>query len=89
MKNEGHVWAAIIENRMLYSNDGRVVRVFTTDGPFTSEFSKESPPLLGSWIGWQIVRKYMERNTEVSLSQLLQETDSQKILSMSKYKPAK
>jgi hypothetical protein len=89
MKNEGHVWAAIIENRMLYSNDGRVVRVFTTDGPFTAEFTKESPPLLGSWIGWQIVRKYMERNTETSLASLIQEKDAQKILSVSKFKPGK
>jgi hypothetical protein len=88
-KNEGHVWAAIIENRMLYSNDGRVIRVFTSDGPFTSEFTKDSPPLLGNWIGWQIVRKYMERNSEVSMAQLIRENDSQKILALSKFKPEK
>ena len=88
-KNEGHVWAAIIENRMLYSTDGRVLRVFSTDGPFTSEFTKESPPLLGSWIGWQIVRKYMERNADISLDRLIHEGDSQKILALSKYKPEK
>jgi hypothetical protein len=88
-KNESHVWAAIIENRMLYSNDGRVIRVFMSDGPFTAEFSKESPPLLGSWIGWRIVKQYMERNPEVTLRELLVEKDSQKILSGSKYKPEK
>lgn len=88
-KNESHVWAAIIENRMLYSNDGRVIRVFMSDGPFTAEFSKESPPLLGSWIGWRIVNQYMERNPQVTLRELLQEKDSQKILSGSKFKPEK
>ena len=87
--NEKHVWAAIIENHMLYSNDGRIIRVFTSDGPFTAEFSKASPPLLGNWIGWQIVKKYMERNPEVSLEQLLKEKDSQKILAGSRYKPEK
>jgi len=88
-KNEKQVWAAIIENRMLYSNDGRIIRVFSSDGPFTAEFSKASPPLLGSWIGWQIVKQYMEKNPEVSLEQLLKEKDSQKILAGSKYKPEK
>ncbi|MEI8007370.1 MAG: hypothetical protein WCI48_14285 [Bacteroidota bacterium] len=88
-KNEKQVWAAIIENRMLYSNDGKIIRVFTSDGPFTAEFGKESPPLLGNWIGWQIIKKYMERNPEVSLSELLKEKDSQKILAGSKYKPEK
>jgi hypothetical protein len=88
-KNEKQVWAAIIENRMLYSNDGRIIRVFTSDGPFTAEFSKASPPLLGNWIGWQIVKHYMERNPEISLEQLLKEKDSQKILAGSKYKPEK
>ncbi len=88
-KNEKQVWAAVIENRMLYSNDGRVIRVFTSDGPFTAEFSKASPPLLGNWIGWQIVKQYMENNPEVSLEQLLKEKDSQKILAGSKYKPEK
>jgi hypothetical protein len=88
-KNEKQVWAAIVENRMLYSNDGRIIRVFTSDGPFTAEFSKASPPLLGNWIGWQIVKQYMEKNPEISLKLLLKEKDSQKILAGSKYKPEK
>ena len=89
VKNEQQVWAAIIENQMLYSTDGRVIRVFTSDGPFTAEFSKASPPLLGNWIGWQIVKLYMERNPEISLEELLKEKDAQKILAGSKYKPEK
>jgi len=89
IKNEAHIWAAIIENRMLYSNDGSIIKAFMSDGPFTAEFSKASPPMLGSFIGWQIVKQYMERNLEVSLEQLLKEPDSQKILAGSKYKPEK
>ncbi|MCX6287479.1 MAG: gliding motility lipoprotein GldB, partial [Bacteroidetes bacterium] len=88
-KNEVQVWGTIIENHMLYSNDGRIIRVFTSDGPFTAEFSKTSPPLLGNWIGWQIVKQYMERNPDISIEQLLKEKDSQKILAGSKYKPEK
>jgi hypothetical protein len=88
-KNESHVWAAIIENGMLYSTDNQVVRIFMADGPFTPEFTRESPPRLGEWIGWQIVKKYMEMNPDVSLPQMMNESDPQKILTLSGYKPKK
>jgi uncharacterized protein YjaZ len=89
IKNEAHVWAAIIENRMLYASDGQTIRLFMADGPFTAEFSKESPPRLGEWIGWQIVKRYMSNSDEVTLPQLMNETDAQKILTLSRYKPEK
>jgi len=88
-KNEAHVWAAIIENRMLYATGGQTIRIFMADGPFTAEFSGVSPARMGEWIGWQIVKKYMANHHEVTLSQLMGETDSQKILTLSKYKPQK
>jgi len=88
-KNESHIWAAIIENRMLYTTDNHLIRAFMTDGPYTPEFSKDSPPRLGEWIGWQIVKAYMNQNPEVSLAQLMQDNDPQKILTLSAYKPGK
>ncbi|MEI7662090.1 MAG: gliding motility lipoprotein GldB, partial [Bacteroidota bacterium] len=89
VKNEAHVWAAIIENRMLYTTDGKLIRAFMSDGPFTAEFSKDSPSRLGEWLGWQIVRNYMENQPEVTLSDLMNEKDAQKILAQSGYKPEK
>ncbi|MEI6433482.1 MAG: hypothetical protein WCP32_01470 [Bacteroidota bacterium] len=87
VKNEKHVWAAIISNRMLYTTDGNLIRSFMADGPFTAEFSKDSPPRLGEWIGWQIVKAYMENQPEITLETLIKEKDTQKILSQSGYKP--
>ena len=72
-KNESHVWAAIIENSMLYSTDGKFSRMFLADGPNTTEFGAFSPPRMGEWIGWRIVRSYMENNSDVTLQQLLLE----------------
>jgi len=89
VKNEAHVWAAIIENRLLYTTDGKLMRSFMADGPFTPEFSKESPARLGEWFGWQIVKKYFENQPRVTLRELMQEKDYQKILSLSGYKPEK
>jgi hypothetical protein len=88
-KNESHVWSAIIENRMLYSSDGQTLRLFLADGPFTAAFGKESPPRLGEWIGWQIVKSYMDNHPEITLQQLVLKNDAQEILTQSGYKPAK
>ncbi len=89
VKNEQHVWAAIIENRILYAADGQLIRTFMADGPFTAEFSQESPARLGEWIGWQIVRRFMANNPDVTFQGLFKEKDAQKILTLSKYKPRK
>ena len=88
-KNESHIWSAIIENRMLYSSDGQTLRVFLADGPYTPAFGNESPPRLGEWIGWQIVKSYMNNHPEITLQELLQKNDAQEILTQSGYKPQK
>jgi hypothetical protein len=88
-KNEFHIWAALIENRLLYSSDGQYFRMFLADGPYTMEFSKDSPPRLGEWIGLQIIRSYMQKNPDITLQMMMQETDPQKILTLSGYKPEK
>ncbi len=87
--NEAHVWSAIIENQFLYSSHGTTIRSFLADGPFTADFSSESPPRLGEYLGWQIVKAYMEQNQDITLDELINETESQKILMESKYKPKK
>jgi hypothetical protein len=88
-KNESHVWSAMIENRMLYSSNGQLLRAFFADGPNSAAFGNESPPRLGEWIGWRIVKSFMDNNTEITLSQLIREKDAQKILTLSGYKPEK
>jgi hypothetical protein len=39
------------------------------------------------WLGQQIVKSYMKHNSDVTLEDLMNEKDAQKILSKSKYKP--
>ncbi|MCF8365897.1 MAG: hypothetical protein K9H16_08950 [Bacteroidales bacterium] len=87
VENEIRIWSFIIENDLIYSSDSNVNRKFFADGPFTSDFSSDSPARIGEWIGWQIVRAYMNNNPEITLQQLLEEQDAQKILKNSTYKP--
>lgn len=89
VRNEFQVWAAIIENKMLFTTDGKLIRTFMADGPFTAEFSKYAPARLGEWIGWQILRKYYKNQDDLTIPQVMSEMDAQKILRMSGYKPEK
>ena len=86
-ENEVTIWSKMIEEKVLYSTDMRVLRSYTGPGPFTAGYPKESPAQLGYWIGWQIVRKYMETNSSVTMSDLMKIDDAQLILRKSKYKP--
>lgn len=88
MKNEARLWSLMIENQFLFKNDVAVQKKFMDDGPFTSILSAAAPARLGHFIGWRIISYYMENN-DVSLADLLLETDDQKILKKSKYKPSR
>jgi gliding motility-associated lipoprotein GldB len=90
MANEAQIWKYFIENKVLYSTDSKLVDRFMAEAPFSKfyiDIDKESPGRIGVWLGWQIVRSYMNNN-EVTLQQLLQ-TNAEEIFNKSKYKPKK
>lgn len=85
--HEVMIWERLIGEKSFYSTDPRVIRSLTGPGPFTTGFPKESPAQIGFWVGWQIVRKYMDENPETSMEELMKLEDAQTILGKSKYKP--
>lgn len=85
--NSGYVWSYYLENEMIYSTDRQMINKFIGEAPFTAAFSDKSAPRTGAWMGWQMVREYMRRNSGVSLQELLLEQDSRKILVESRFRP--
>lgn len=85
--NEPQMWTFLIEKELLYSTKQMDIVRYINDGPQTSGFPQESPGRTGAWIGWQIIRKYMKRNPEVTLNQLMENTNYQEILNSSAYLP--
>lgn len=86
---EGEIWAYFMENELLFETDYQKIQMYLSEAPFTPGLGEknESAPKLGIWTGWQIVRKYMEENPDITLQQLMKEQDAQKILNGAKYKP--
>ena len=86
--NEEQVWKYFIENKLLFSTDTKLNKRFIDLGPFSKFYRSEdklSPGRIGAWIGWQIVRSYMEHN-DVSLPKLIR-TSPEEIYKKSKYIP--
>jgi gliding motility-associated lipoprotein GldB len=89
-ENESYIWRYFIEENLLFSTDAKLENRFVNMAPFSKfylEIDNESPGRIGQWIGWQIVRSFMENN-EVSLQEMLK-MDAKQIFERSKYKPKK
>jgi gliding motility-associated lipoprotein GldB len=90
ISNESYIWRYFIERELLYSTDNSIASRFVAPAPFTKfylELDAESPGRLGQYIGWQIVRSYMENN-DVELLAMLQKEPAE-IFNNAKFKPRK
>jgi hypothetical protein len=86
--NEGQIWTDIVRNEKdLYTMSTIAIQTYIGEGPFTSVFSQEdSPGNIGPWIGRQIVRKFADKNSGMTIEQIMQ-ASSKQILEEAKYKP--
>lgn len=87
--NEMAMWGHFVNEKLLFSQIKGDYFKYVNDGPFTPGFDRTSPSRTGNWIGWQIVRRYMENNPEVTAIELMNNNDAQGILNASNYKPKK
>lgn len=85
-KHEASIWNLFVQNNILQTIDNNIIKNYVTEGPKTQELGEASPGNIGSFAGWQIVKKYMGKNPEITLPQLMA-TDPEKIFQEAKYKP--
>lgn len=85
--NEETMWEYLVEQKILFESDLLTVQKFTGYGPFTADFTRESPARAAVWIGWRIIESYARRNPGMSLADIMKEDDYQKILTLSHYNP--
>jgi hypothetical protein len=85
-KNEALIYNFFIQNKLLFEKNLQKTMRYVSDGPSSAGMPVESPGNTGSFIGWIIVKKYAEQN-KVSMHDLLETKDAQKILEGAKYKP--
>ena len=85
-ENEGMIWNFFLTNSLLFNIEPANIKSYLEEAPNTPELGERSPGAIGVFVGWQIVKKYMAKHSELSLNELLH-TDAKKIFEESKYKP--
>jgi gliding motility-associated lipoprotein GldB len=88
--NEIEMWRYFVEKELLFSTSSKLPTQFINPAPFSKfylDIDNESPGMVGRYLGWQIVRSYMNNN-ELSVQQLMIK-DTEDLFNESKYKPLK
>lgn len=86
--SESSIWQYMNQRDLLYTQSFMEHKRYLTDGPTTNGMPPESPGNIGSWVGWQIVRKFMkEANGKVALRDLFTKYDAKTIAAKARYKP--
>lgn len=84
--NEKNIWAFFVENNLLYETESTLIGPYVNDGPNTPELGPSSPGFIGQFIGWEIVKKWMEKNDKVSLKEMMRKNPKE-LFDESKYRP--
>ena len=87
INNEGNIWGYFSSNVDIFSIDPTVIQDFIGEGPYTRGMPESvSPGNIGQWVGRQIVRKFAEKNPDLTLQQVLA-SPAKTIFAEAKYKP--
>ena len=85
--HEKSFWKHLALKKHLFSKDYRNYKKFIQHGPFVSSLERDSPGRAGIFIGYRIIKDYMDKNPDVSLNELMMNTDFTAIFKDSKYNP--
>ena len=85
-ENKDAIWFHFLNNELLYESNHFVKQKYMDERPNVAEIGEKCPGRVGSWVGWDIIRVYMNNNPDVSLQQLMSNPDAKDILTKSKYK---
>ncbi len=88
--NEDQIWRYFIENELIFDTDAELYTRFLYPAPFSKfylQLDAESPARLGQYIGWNIVRAYMDKG-DVPVNEMVKKS-AEEIFNKANYKPKK
>jgi hypothetical protein len=84
--NEGEIWGYFLQQNALYTIDPDIVKNYIGEGPYTLGMPKPSPGNIGAWVGYRIVKKYVEGHPDIRPVDLMR-VPAQTLFEQSGYKP--
>lgn len=85
--NEISIYAHLQKEKQLYSVDPTLIKKMTQPAPSSQGMPTDSPGQAVNYLGKKIVEAYVKANPRVTMTQLLEISDGQKILAGARYKP--
>jgi len=86
--NEGMIWNYFAKEKLLYSTHWQDILRYVNDGPTSTGMPPESPGNIGTFIGWQLARTYLDKHPEAKWNDFVKDTrPAQRILEEAGYKP--
>jgi gliding motility-associated lipoprotein GldB len=86
-KFENLIWSRLVEDEVLYSTNHLVKQRYIGERPKTLEVGEQCPGRIGMWVGWQIVKRYMENHPDTKLQDLMNMQNASQLFKDSGYKP--
>tara|TARA_R110002096_G_scaffold352864_15_gene546130 strand:- start:11582 stop:12607 length:1026 start_codon:yes stop_codon:yes gene_type:complete len=86
-ENESEIWFHFVDMELLYTVENFKIKKYMGDAPFISGFPKGSPGRVGQWVGYKIVKSYMENHSDLNLEEMMGQVNASQFLQKSNYKP--
>jgi gliding motility-associated lipoprotein GldB len=83
------VWAHFIDNQLIYQTNPAIKGRYLNERPFTAEIGQRCPGAIGRWVGWRIVGRYHDEHDDVTITDLMRNSDARQIFEQSGYKGQK
>lgn len=85
-KHENVIWDLFVQNNFLQTIDINIIKNYIGESPKTQVLGESAPGNIGSFTGWQIVKKYMEKYPDTKIPDLMN-MDPESLFEKTKYKP--
>ena len=79
-ERRNRIWNYLVESGQLHSTDPELIRTYLRPAECTYPLGLDSPGEVGVWLGMQIIDEYMAKNKNISIADLLRETDYRSVL---------
>ncbi|HOO08966.1 MAG TPA: gliding motility lipoprotein GldB, partial [Cyclobacteriaceae bacterium] len=86
-ENSDLIWKRLVQDEVFYSTSHLIKQKYIAERPKTLEVGEKCPGRIATWVGWEVVKKYMAGHSGVGLPQLMQNPSAKEIFSESGYKP--
>jgi hypothetical protein len=87
LENEARLWNHFVSKNLLYSTRRQEYQKLVGPSPNAPNMPAEAPGQTANFIGWQMIKAFVKKNPNTSLSDLLAMEDGQKIMEIARYRP--